>query len=467
MEPIITAAESRRLDAEAGTEVSVLMERAGLAVALAAVDMGVGYGDRVAVLAGRGNNGGDGYVAARHLRGRGVAVTVHALGDPEPGSVAGQARDLAVASGVRVVALQPPTAADLVIDAIFGVGFRGRLPDPVVPWTTHPAPVLAVDVVSGCQADTGDVEGPAFTAARTVTFGARKPAHVLGEGARRSGPVTVVDIGLPQPRAELHLVTDDDALRPVRARDAHKWSAGAVLVVGGAPGMSGAPLLAARAALRFGAGAVRLAVPGSVVERVAAAAPEIMVTGSRAERFTVDDANDLATMGNRFDVLVIGPGLGRESDPFARLLLDSWTGGKVVDADALAAAGSLSKLDDASTVITPHKGEWQRLTNLPATPDAVLEACRNRSLTVLLKGSPTLVFGEAAAVVTSGGPELATIGTGDVLAGMIGALVARGLDVEEAARSAAYWHGVAASALAAEGTVTADRLADAVGRWAW
>ena len=165
--------------------METLMERAGLGVALAAVDLGVGYGSRVVVLAGSGNNGGDGYVAARYLARRGVSVVVHKLGSPkDPVSAAGLVQRRARSAGVRIVPLGAPEPADLVIDALFGVGFRGALPDDVVPWTTSGHRVLAVDVPSGLDAASGVAAGPVFSAVATVTFHALKPGHILGSGAR-------------------------------------------------------------------------------------------------------------------------------------------------------------------------------------------------------------------------------------------------------------------------------------------
>ena len=472
MQPVITVAESRRLDAEATDSIDVLMDRAGFAVALEAVRMGVGYGSRVAVLAGKGNNGGDGYVAARYLRTRGVGVVVYALADPDPDTAAGRARVAALESGVRMRPLSDPEDVDLVIDALFGSGFRGSLPEAAIKWVGSGNRVLAVDVPSGLDADSGVAHPPvAFAAERTVTFHALKLGHVQGPERELSGRVRVVDIGLPEERAEFHIVEADDTLRPGRDSDDHKWSAGSVLVVGGAPGMSGAPLLAARAALRFGAGAVRLVVPTAVVDRVAPVAPEIMVGSSRGEAFTVADAADVAAQQERFDVLVLGPGLGPGREAFVRALLDQWAGKRVIDADALG-AGRLSRYAGPDTVLTPHVGEWRKISGEPATHRGIVAARGDADLTILLKGSPTFVVGErhgseAVVAIDSGGPELATIGTGDVLAGMIGALMARGLTGWQAAVSASYWHGVAGAEIASTGAVTADRLAEEVRRWAW
>ncbi len=215
MQLVITPEESGRLDLASSEPVGVLMERAGLAVALAAVDMGAGYGARVAVLAGTGNNGGDGYVAAKYLARRGCAVTVYTLGPPKEGNTAAQnAAGAAEAAGVRVKPLDQPEAADLLIDAMFGVGFSGSLPDVASPWTEVDAPVLAVDVPSGLDAASGDVPGEAFTADRTVTFHAFKPGHLLGEGPERCGIVTIADIGLRGGKAAMLVCGEADAARP-------------------------------------------------------------------------------------------------------------------------------------------------------------------------------------------------------------------------------------------------------------
>ncbi len=247
MRLVITPEESNRLDAESVEPVELLMERAGLGVALAAVDLGVGYGSRVVVLAGRGNNGGDGYVAARYLRNRGALVTVHALGYPRGDySPARLAAIRAAAGDVKVVDFGEPEPADLIIDALFGVGFRGELPAEVLPWLDHDAPVLSVDVPSGLQAGNGEVTGEAFVADATITFHALKPGHLLGEGPERCGVVDVIDIGLVGGDPELRLCEVSDAPVSHRNRTAHKWSVGSVAVVGSSRGMIGAGVLAAQ-----------------------------------------------------------------------------------------------------------------------------------------------------------------------------------------------------------------------------
>jgi ADP-dependent NAD(P)H-hydrate dehydratase / NAD(P)H-hydrate epimerase len=465
MRPVITAEEVARLDAASPVPEAVLMERAGLAVALAATRMGAGYGTRVVVLAGTGNNGGDGYVAARLLRERGADVAVRCLGYPRGDSSVRRAMSIAAArAGVPVTTLADPEPADLVIDALFGSGFRGTLPERVGPWVGHSAPVLAVDVPSGLDATTGQVEGRAFRASRTVTFHALKTGHIVGRGPDLSGSVDVADIGLEGERPEWLLCEDEDATVPARSRTAHKWSAGSVAVVGGSPGLAGATMLCARSALSFGAGAVRALLPGAVRPEAAAMDPAVMTEGLGAGWVHDDPAAVLAAAG-RFDALALGPGLGQVSPDVVAGIVSDWDRPLVVDADALRmVTGAMLKDRTAPTVVTPHAGEFEALTGEEASPDAAARFADLTGAVVLLKGAPTFVMGSMRWVVTSGGPELATIGTGDVLTGMVAALTAGGMDPEVAARTAAHRHGRAGAALAREGTVTASGLAAAVGR---
>lgn len=451
MIPVLSTAESRRLDREAADPVSVLMERAGWAVAGAAIELGAGYGSKVSVLAGPGDNGGDGWVAARRLTDRGCRVTVHRLGESKTEASA-QARARALATGVVESTLDQPASADIVIDAVFGSGIRGGLPDSFEAWQEAKR-VVAAHVPSGLDPDTGMAADGTLRATRTVAFHALSPGHLLGVGPELCGAVTVADIGLAGGEPTMEVVTKSDAALPVRSRTAHKWSAGSVLVVGGSSGMIGAAVMAAKSALRFGAGAVGLAVPADMSHTAGVLAPEILSY----------DQSDLPT---RFDVIVAGPGMGAAPELLERVL--AHTGPIVLDADALTAdlPWMLSRRT-GPTVLTPHAGELTRLTGAePGWHDAVQLAASTGAV-VLLKGSPTFVCSAGPpSVVTSNGPELASIGTGDVLAGMLGAVLARGMEPASAAFSAAYWHGVAAADLAEWKAVTADALVHHVGRYA-
>lgn len=447
MIPVVTVAEAARMDAAANDPTEVLMERAGHAVALAAADLGAGYGTRVTVLCGPGNNGGDGYVAARHLAGRGAAVEIQALAPPRT-PAARAAATQAKSARLPIRTLSSPRRTDLVIDAVFGGGARRGVPPELGPWT-EVAPVVAVDVPTGVDPDSGEVDGIAFTAEVTVTFGALKPAHILPPGRDRCGRVQVVDIGLGPANPMMTVVEDGDVGLPPRARDAHKWSAGSVLVVGGSAGMVGAAILAGRSALAFGAGAA--AVASTRFEGIVV--PELLTYPlERLEQALA-----------RFDVTVVGPGLGDHPEILEEVLRGASR--VVVDADALRSAPRLARAEP-DLVLTPHAGEFSRLSDHPPGPEGAVELARRVGGVVLLKGHPTFVTdGGAPRVVISGGPELATIGTGDVLAGMIAALWARGMAPVEAATAAAHWHGVAGADLAAETTVTADRLVGHIGRY--
>lgn len=470
MRPVITPAESARIDEATETPARVLLERAGMAVALAAVRMGAGYGCRVAVLTGPGNNGGDGWVAARHLRRRGADVTVHSLGYPRGDSSPRRAAAIAaVRSGVAVHSLDEPMPCDLIVDALFGSGFHGSLPTVVVPWTGLEAPVLAVDLPSGLDGLTGEAPGPVLRAARTVTFHALKTGHLVGDGPDLCGEVEVADIGLDGEVPEWLLCEDEDAGVPGRDRRAHKWSAGSVAVVGGSPGIVGAAVLAARAALQFGAGSVRALVPGGVAVTAAAMDPGLTTAAvGKAEAFDGGDAPAVLERASRFDVMLLGPGLGRETGEFTEGLVRGWPGPMVIDADALRmVTPAMLTARAAPTVITPHAAEFETLSGAAASPEAAAGLASSSGTVVLLKGAPTFVMGARRWVVTSGTRDLASIGTGDVLAGMVAALIARGMSPEDAARAGAHRQGLAGRRLSETTTVTASGLLGEIGRWAW
>ena len=455
MKPVITASEYRRVDESFEGDLYQAMERAGNAVALAAVRRGVAYGSRVAVLAGPGNNGGDGYVAARRLKARGVDVTVHALAAPRS-ALAKRAKLAAMAAGVRVVDLSRPVPTDLIVDAIFGGGARSGLPPDLADWSRHDGAVVAVDFPTGLDPDTGLVGDFAFSATETVTFGSLKTGHVLGMGPDHCGDVTVADIGIRGGDPSLLLVEREDALLPDRSRRAHKWSAGSVLVVGGSAGMVGAAVMAGESALRYGAGSVYLA--SSQPDQAHQIAPQI-------PSVSVDEAGKMV---DRFDVVVIGPGLGPD-DSDGVIEIARAAEQVVLDAGGLTTTMLAAAKDGGSSVIvTPHAAEFKRIADGPPGTFAVRAFARREGIVVVKKGNPTMVTdGGLPKLVNTGGPELATIGTGDVLSGMIGAVWSRGLPPESAAISASYWHGVAGQQLRQHGTVTAWELSSHIASLAW
>lgn len=465
MIPVLRVSEMQAVDAAADVSVDVLMDRAGYAVSIAAAEMGATYGTSVRVLVGTGNNGGDGYVAARYLAKRGVSVVIHRLGEPNDESATGRAARLAAATGIPIRELGDPEPADLVVDAVFGTGFHGTLPDTVAAWVGTPAPVLAVDIPSGLGGDDGAVDGLCFIADRTVTFHALKPGHVLGVGPDRCGSLIVADIGLVGGLPSMRLAGANDVHLPARERTTHKWAAGAVATVGGTPGLTGAALMAARSALHAGAGVSAILATARTVDTYETLAPEIIVLQSSETDSWRDHASEVLSLLGSYDVLVVGPGLEPAPPLFVERLLESFDGPMVVDAGAITAIGRFDTLLERTppTVLTPHSGEFTRLTGVDATPDEAASLARATGSVVVLKGNPTFVAGPDLTVVDAGGPELASIGTGDVLAGVVGAFLARGMDTAEAAWSAAIVHGRAGASVATRSSLTALDLIDEVG----
>lgn len=436
MIPVLTSEQMGEVDRSAPEPVEMLVQRAAGAVARTALDLlGGAYGRRVVVVAGPGNNGWDGRVAADLLAARGVRVTVlDALDAPS--------------------VLAP---SDLVIDAAFGTGFRGEYAFP----DTDGAPVLAVDIPSGVSGLDGTRSGRPAHAVATVTFAALKPGLVLADGPDHCGHVEVADIGLDVSSASIHLVTDADVVAwvPERAPDDHKWRH-AVWLIAGSPDMPGAARLAAMAALRGGAGYLRLSSPGVVAPRAPIEAVSHPVA---AEGWSEQVLADAA----RFGALAIGPGLGRAAataDEVHRLVrqLDRPL---VVDGDALSLLGteaaSVVAGRPAPTVLTPHDGEFAALRGDAPGPDrigATRELAATTGATVLLKGPTTVVAepGGACLLVRAGDQRLATAGTGDVLTGLVAAHLASGVPAPQAAAAAAHLHGRAAQLGPPRGLVASD-----------
>ncbi len=470
MQPVLTPAEMGEADRRtitAGTPAEVLMERAGRAVARAAREMcGGHYGRRVVIACGRGNNGGDGLVAARVLRSRGVRVELFRLSE-----------------GVdRAAFTRAASRADLAIDAMYGTGFRGAL-DADAAWVadafTGAPSVLAVDIPSGVDGLTGAIEGAAVQATRTVTFAARKPGLLFEPGRSHAGTVEVADIGIDVGLAAIGIVGPPDVARwlPARGRAAHKWSVGGVMVVGGSGGMTGAPMMVSRAALRAGAGIVWCGLPGATTAARASGSEVITTALPVAGDDSLDEAAaaDVLKGLERFRALVLGPGLGgddRTRAAVSRIVAEAQVA-LVLDADGLnALRGDLAPLRrrdselHAATVLTPHSGEYERLAGRPVRGDRI-EAARALAdaarCVVLLKGPGTVVAepGGRVAVNPDGGPWLATAGTGDVLAGVVGAFLARGVPAFDAAAAAAWVHGRAADLAGHTGLVAGD-LIDAI-----
>ena len=494
MIPILTPAETAELDRESasrGVTTDSLMANAGRAVARTVVAMAGGaYGRRALVVCGKGNNGGDGLVAARRLERDGMGVRVVLLTDPSGlrGEPASNLARYASSGGVwrrydEGGLRREVERADVVVDAVFGTGFRGA-PDgdfarAIELINEAAGSVVAVDIPSGVEGETGLVRGEAVFADATVTFGALKPGLVFHPGASHAGDVEMVDIGFPAGlvRSDLWLVEADDmaALIPARPPESHKRASGVVLVVAGSRSMTGAAALTARAAYRAGAGLVTVAVPRSVLPVVEGAIREAtFLPLPETEAGTVAEGGWDVLSERMADVnaAAIGPGL--TTDPstaeLVRRFVTECPVPFVLDADGLNAfAGRSSLLAErrSEAILTPHAGEFGRLTGL--APMEVLEdrvghtrkASAEFRCAVLLKGSRTIVAEPTGRVRVNptGGPVLATGGTGDVLTGAVAALLARGLAPADAAILAAYVHGVAgrmAGMELGEGTVAGD-----------
>jgi len=442
--PVLTRDEMRAADAAALSKVSedTLVTRAGTAVGHAAVRiLGGAYRRYVTVIVGQGNNGADGRVAAAFLARRGVRVTVMVAADAPR-------------------ALGP---ADLVIDGAYGTGFRGAYDAPEVP---PGVPVLSIDIPSGIDADTGEGPGAPFRASHTVTFAAYKPGLLQGDGPRHCGAVQVTDIGIPlaTPRAALMEDADIGALLPARPRESNKWST-ALGVVSGSVGMEGSAILCTRGALAAGAGMIRLGTPGNPVGNWPTEAVRVSLGDPRW-------AGPFLEATTKCRAVVIGPGLGtgERAQAEIRALIAAAPHPLVIDADAITALGDLASARKLlagrthATILTPHDGEFARLAGSPPGDDRLAAArslARGIGAIVLLKGPLTAVASPEAVtpdvyLAGAGVPALATAGTGDVLSGMIGGFLARGMPAQLAAALAAHVHGRAGSRGRSEGLVAGD-----------
>jgi NAD(P)H-hydrate epimerase len=486
MQPVITTAEMRALDRatieDVGLPALTLMETAGRATAAAALDMlGDERGARVAVVCGPGNNGGDGFVAARVLRAAGVEATVYLAvpRDKLTGDAAAHVAILERAGGVVRMADTPAAFADVrgaiegaavAIDALFGIGLErpveGHLADLIAAINRAPRR-LALDIPSGLDTDTGRVLGTCVRAHRTVTMAAHKIALASAPGFVCCGRIDVADIGVPPgvlatQAIRAGLVEDSDVVGwlPRSAPMDHKGTRGHVLVVGGMTGMRGAGRLASIAALRAGAGLVTLAATGEPT------ADDSVMTRS------IEIGGSLGHLLEGKAAIVIGPGLGR-TDAASRWVDEVLASGvpAVVDADALFVAGDRLANAAGPIAITPHPGEAAHLLgcDVPSIERDRLAAARalaaKTRAVVVLKGARTIVVDgtlddEFCSINPTGGPALGTGGSGDVLAGVLGALLAQHVPAHDAARIAVFVHGRAGDELGAvhgtRGMVSSD-----------
>ncbi|MEO8678298.1 MAG: NAD(P)H-hydrate dehydratase [Vicinamibacterales bacterium] len=495
----------RRTIQDIGISSLVLMENAGRQVVAAVESL---YPDlaerRIAIVCGKGNNGGDGFVVARTLLQRNLEPSVFVIG--RVSEIKGDARinlDILGRIGMQVVEVADQSAwelhgaeiaaHDLIIDAMFGTGLSAPLTGfyetVVADLNEAGVPIVSIDMPSGMSADTCDLIGDAIDATVTVTLGAPKLPLILPPAESKSGEVVIADIGIPAdvidqldgPRIELLTKDQMRALIQPRAVDSHKGDFGRVLVIAGSMGKTGAAVLCAQGALRSGAGLVTVASPRSCQPIIAAHGLEYMTEGlDETASGTVDFAGIDAALGIDADVIVAGPGLGKGEGvtTFVRELLDKCEGPLVLDADALNAFADEPSLlvgrDGRDLIITPHPGEMARLIGC-SVEDLQLDRiglatdfAKRHKLYVVLKGYRTLVATPDGKIFVNptGSAGMATGGTGDVLTGMLGAWLAQLLDAEAACRLAVYLHGAAgelADADAGEVSMTAGDLAEHIG----
>jgi len=473
---VLNAAQMREADRrtieDIGIPSLVLMENAGRQVVAAIEAVHADLLDRhVAVLCGRGNNGGDGFVVARTLLQRGVGVSVFLIG--QVSDVRGDARvnlDILGRLGVTVVEIADGQAwelhlsevrdCNLIVDAIFGTGLNqpvhGLIGSVIADVNASGIPVVSIDLPSGLSADTADPIGDSVEAGTTVTLAAPKLPLVLPPAENRAGDIVIADIGIPTgvidavdgPRVELLTRSGIRELITPRTPDSHKGDYGHVLVVAGSVGKTGAAHLAAMGALRSGAGLVSVATPAACLPIVASMAPEYMT-------MALSDVEALIEMAR--DVIAIGPGLGQAPDTraFVKSLVEQATTPLVIDADGLNAFANdpdrLTGREGRDVIITPHPGEMARLVRMSTdeVQGSRLDIARNFAVAhhvyVILKGHRTLIAtpDEKVFINPTGNPGMATGGTGDVLTGMIAAWLAQLLDAEGACKVAVYLHGMA------------------------
>lgn len=486
--PLFDAAGMREADRRSAEDHSIpsilLMERAGLAAA-DAIRAAHPDARAAAVIVGTGNNGGDGMVVARHLAEAGLAVRVMAPGGAAPRTPdAVTMTAIAASIGIVVEALEPgapPASADVVVvDGLLGTGASGPPREPAaaaVRWmAAHPGPVVALDIPSGVEADSGRVEGDCVRAGLTVTFHGDLIGLRVTPGADMAGRVIVADIGVPSATALAPVGwlagTGAAAAVPPKGAGADKYASGAVLVVAGSPGLTGAACLAARATLRAGAGLTVVATPAGVRAVVAAHLLEVMSAAVPDEdgHLAAVSVEGVLAQAGRATAVALGPGVGRApaTTDAVLALLDRLERPLVLDADGLWHLGaSPERLAGRrfATVLTPHAGEAARLLGRErAEVEADRLACARElagrsGAVVVLKGRGTITAAPGGAVVVNAGgsPALASAGTGDVLTGTVAAFLAKGMEPLAAAAAAVAVHGHAGElADRGDGTIASD-----------
>ncbi|MCI0706338.1 MAG: NAD(P)H-hydrate dehydratase [Ignavibacteriae bacterium] len=486
MQTVVSAEQMRWCDATTiksyGVPSLILMENAGSSVAWFVEEhFGPLESRHVVILCGKGNNGGDGFVAARHLVNQGATVSVvtisnarELMGDAKTNfsilaRIGKSTEQLTISqySSKLLKSLHP----DIIIDALLGTGFSGAVRKPLtdaIQWMNESrVPVVAADIPSGVDATTGIVENIAVQASATVTFGLLKSGLFCNQGQDSAGDVLVADIGIPKSvstsdKFQTFLIERSDvrSLLPRRPSTSHKYSVGKVLVIAGSKGYTGAAALAAMSALRAGAGAVMLATPESVYPVLARKLTEAIVAPFSSTPEGSLSTEALAPLREKIqwaDVVVIGPGLSqhKETQRLVQQLVFDNKSKMLIDADALNALAGMGvsklKKSKGSFLLTPHTGEFSRLSGMESKRieqkrgDGVArDAATSWNATVVLKGGPTVTASSKGReyINSTSNPGMATVGSGDVLSGVISALWAQGMSDEDAAVAGVFVHGL-------------------------
>ena len=468
----------RKTIEEYGLPGAVLMETAGMRIA-EFVNSVMPDNNRIVILAGYGNNGGDGLVAARLLKKAGYSVSLWCAA--KPGGYKAEAANqekylkksgfamnyLTEKNGLESL-MGEVNNAGLVIDALLGIGadreVTGLTADLINITNDSKVPVLAVDIPSGVDADSGAILGTAVKADWTITFAAPKPGMFMHPGAALTGKVFVADIHIPdsllkEEKVELVTPAFVREVMPVRPPDAHKGSVGRTLIVAGSPGMTGAAVLTAESALKCGSGLVYLAVPESICPEVEAKTMEVIIVPLPEQQkgiISLEAVDEILLKAKECDALAVGPGLdtGEVTSELINKLIHLSPVPLVLDAGALAALGQkMNILRSArhTPVITPHPGEMSRLTGVPAGQiqssriDVAIKNARLWECIIILKGSNTVIAtpGGQVGINPTGSQALATAGAGDLLTGMVTSFIAQGMAYSDASRAAAFMHGLA------------------------
>ncbi|NGX59966.1 MAG: Bifunctional NAD(P)H-hydrate repair enzyme Nnr [Chlamydiae bacterium] len=468
--PVVTVDEMKRLEKRAfaeGESDQKYMENAGAGIAAAVEKFFVTpTSDTIYLLIGKGNNGGDGFVAGEILLQKGFSVLAYHLYPIEECSPLSQkmAKRFAKAGGKMIHLQSEPTfEKGIILDGLIGTGFQGAaegfLAEVIEMANKSQLPIFAIDIPSGLNGNTGEVQSIAIKAHTTLFLGLPKIGFYLKEGWNHVGKLVQVDFGMPERFVEdadpiAYLVSQEKAKKalPKIERSRHKYEAGYVLAIAGSPSMSGAAMMSCLATLKAGAGIIRLFYPEEMKTELTTAPYELI-----KEAWNLEDDTRIFEEAKRAKALLIGPGMGRteKAATAAKNILAKTTLPTVLDADALYYLAQDKEMSlPEITLLTPHHQEMLRILDAPPTIENCLSYCKKKEVTLVLKGAPTIIFHPHTKplIIPHGDPGMATAGTGDVLTGILAAFLAQGLDPRNAAGLGTFLHALAGEIAACEET---------------